>query len=145
MSAEVEKDNYKDMFNSMSDTCDMHTEYIAELKKEIIELRGNPPKIEPPPKYKEDLQGEIYQKIFTHGHASLMFETKGNFEGMEELNAAFMVLKNIKPFKPKDDGVYQYSTRQAYLQAQAQGIHALSGIGQQQSMCGLFGSTLGIW
>jgi hypothetical protein len=141
LSAEVERDYYKSMFDSLNDTCDMHTEYIEELKKEIINLKGNPPKIEPPPKYKEDLQGEIYQKIFTHGYASLIFDMKGNLEGIEELEAAFLVLKNIKPFKAKH---HNSILSQQMAAAQAQGLGSLGGYGLQ-GIGGLSGSAFGGW
>ena len=80
-----------------------HLTELEWLRKDYVILKREQARVkaEPPPKYKEDLQQPIFQKIFKKGRKALLLETHpdhgGTREAMEEVEAAFEVLKEIKP------------------------------------------------
>lgn len=85
-----------------------HLTELEYLRREYVSLqhKNTHKKTELPPKYKEDLQGDIFQTMFKKGRKALLLETHpdhgGTREAMEEVEAAFEVLKNIKPCVQKE-------------------------------------------
>lgn len=72
-------------------------EQNERLKHENAKLRASAPA----PKYAEDLQAPIYQRLFKAGWRVLLKQSHpdhgGSRESMDEVQAAYKVLKEIKP------------------------------------------------